>query len=297
MSDTPRRLTPRLSRAASPASTSQLAANSLPGDHNSPNDIEMADAPRVSDDESVPTASASVPAVVAPNSQASPDLCSICLQDLEKRAGRALLNPGCGHELHLTCFNTLLRNNPAATCPSCRKPLGAGLNSQGMATPLPTINAIPPANWSRNISSIFNFGQNRQAPQLQRTHTGGATGYGSPSHGTRDFFRNLPSEYNPADDDAIEVSTSTATRSTTTLYDYSSMVTLKLDSETDPVTNEATKVTAMLSMNIGEDPNETEDRNAIDMVLVVDKSGSMSGSKITQVKDTLRYILEVSSLL
>jgi hypothetical protein len=240
----------------------------------------MTDAINVSDDKVVPTASNSVPS-------AAVDLCSICLTDLEKRAGRALLNPGCGHELHLSCFNTLLRNNPAATCPTCRKPLGAGLNSQGMPTAQsPNFNMTPnPQNSSRNLYG--NLGNMLfQTPRLQRTQTGNG-------HRTRDFFRSLPSQCNPADDDAISLSTSTATRSLES-YDYSSMVRLKLDAESDPVTNEATKVTAMLSINIGEDPNETEDRNAIDMVLVVDKSGSMSGSKINQVKDTLRYILEVS---
>lgn len=208
-------------------------------------------------------------------------------------------NPGCGHELHLSCFTKLMANNPSAKCPTCRQKLGAHMSVAPGAVvagppastpsgPLPAITGVP--NFMFNVTGSGGAGPQ---PALQSyppfNYTPRRRNYG--------FFGTLPTEYNPAGDDPVEPAMAgpSSSRQAGQSYDYSRIVTLKLDPETDPVTAAATKVTAMLSMNIGADPNESEDRNAIDMVLCVDKSGSMSGHKMQHVKDTLRYILDALS--
>ncbi|KAI9023226.1 hypothetical protein DFJ74DRAFT_77067 [Hyaloraphidium curvatum] len=223
---------------------------------------------------------------------ASADACSICLQDLERRGGRPIINPGCGHELHLACFHQLLQANPAAACPVCRKPLGAGVPSQGL-----------PQTFVRNVAPVapppLQAPQQMAMPRLfQGPQQIRSFGYGNRARTLdheRDFADTLPSTHDPALDDPVAPAPDAHRPAGT--YDYSQIVRLKLDAESDPVTAEATKLTTMVSLTVGPDPNESEDRNAIDLVVVVDKSGSMSGSKITQVKDTLRYILETLSPL
>ncbi|ORY49578.1 hypothetical protein BCR33DRAFT_713893 [Rhizoclosmatium globosum] len=69
--------------------------------------------------------------------------CAICLEILERRGGVPIVNPGCGHDLHLQCLVDY-QNSGKETCPSCRKEfvikLGKAAKSQPntqTATPTP----------------------------------------------------------------------------------------------------------------------------------------------------------------
>lgn len=65
---------------------------------------------------------------------------------------------------------------------------------------------------------------------------------------------------------------------------------IKLNTENDQI------LPAVVSVRTKEDENpesENEDRAPIDLICVVDRSGSMEGEKIQLVRDTLIYLLEL----
>ncbi|KAJ3059081.1 hypothetical protein HDU98_004912 [Podochytrium sp. JEL0797] len=70
--------------------------------------------------------------------------CAICLEDLERRGGVPIVNPGCGHDLHVSCLISY-QNNGKTNCPTCRKEfvvlLGSGgggpSNARKTPTPIP----------------------------------------------------------------------------------------------------------------------------------------------------------------
>ncbi|KAI9024822.1 hypothetical protein DFJ74DRAFT_705559 [Hyaloraphidium curvatum] len=81
----------------------------------------------------------------APSATSSgPDLCPICLSELQRRGGRAIVEAGCGHRTHYNCLQDLLRSNRRATCPMCRQPLGLDASALSPAAAAPPARAPAP---------------------------------------------------------------------------------------------------------------------------------------------------------
>ena len=161
--------------------------------------------------------------------------CSICLEQLERRGGLPIINPGCGHSVHLACQRTHLLTHPNATCSLCRGPL-----NMMMVAPTPRFLPIP------------------SAPPEPMLHTV-----------TR-----------PERADAIVPVTTTAIQIP--------QVSLRLDGKA----LEGSKKSFMASLNVA-DSAFSETRNPLDIVAVVDISGSMSGRNIEHVKETLKHVVAV----
>jgi hypothetical protein len=68
-------------------------------------------------------------------------------------------------------------------------------------------------------------------------------------------------------------------------------VSLRIDSQV-PVDGRAS---AMVTLDIAEATSEMNRRTPLDLVAVIDISGSMSGTKIEKVRETVSHIVEVSS--
>lgn len=219
-------------------------------------------------------------AAAQPSPSSQVDACAVCLTSLERRGGKALINPGCGHELHLACYQQLVARTPDANCPTCRGPVNISGRPLNAASP-----ASAPSRWSSR--GTFDLFSTMQQTQQNVPNTGTRP---LPTARNASPFFSLAAQANPALDDPVDVSA--ANQSIITNYDYKSLINLSLDAETDPLTCKQTTATAMLSLNVRPNPNMTEDRNALDLVIVIDKSGSMSGRKIQTVRETLQYIVD-----
>ncbi|RKO87395.1 hypothetical protein BDK51DRAFT_26769 [Blyttiomyces helicus] len=188
-----------------------------------------------------------------PNAQV--DLCPICLNPLQLRGGVPLINPGCGHELHVSCFTSLQRSNIAPKCLICRKPYPSTLapapiarqrSSAARPAPAPAPAQPPlPADDPVVVRAAPQNGENAvQAP---------------PSIQILAEYSSLPQEI-------------------TTPIDVNFLVSIKApDLPEDP---------------LAADPDGgTSTSTSVDLVVVVDTSGSMAGNALATVKNTLLYIL------
>ncbi|KAI8836512.1 hypothetical protein BJ741DRAFT_189007 [Chytriomyces cf. hyalinus JEL632] len=85
--------------------------------------------------------------------------CAICLEVLMRRGGTPIMNPGCGHELHLPCL-LQAQSRGISACPVCRKQFHASLpttpnKQRSAASSLPPPTTPSTSKW-KNIN-IFDL--------------------------------------------------------------------------------------------------------------------------------------------
>ena len=100
---------------------------------------------------------------------------------------------------------------------------------------------------------------------------------------TRDTLFSLAKDVKPELDDPIN-----ETNNIHEAIDLEGLVHLKLDTS-------ATKNLAMITLSISDSPVNIQ-RPSMDLVCVIDKSGSMSGDKMIAVCATLKHIVQVSQV-
>lgn len=158
-------------------------------------------------------------AAAVTNAANANETCAVCLDEIVRRDGIASIDLGCGHPLHLHCYNAM-RNNAvgraAVKCPMCRKQ----------------------PNWKGKQEDPVD-------PPLPATH------------------------------------------------DYSKI--FDMDIVPGFSEREGAKVPFVVKLTAGPDPNENEERSAVDLVLTIDRSYSMVGTKLDLVKETLKTIFTLKN--
>ncbi|CAF3331631.1 unnamed protein product [Rotaria sp. Silwood2] len=242
------------------------------------------------------------------NSQTSNtvDECSICLLPLTQQ-GLDIFTTACKHQFHFQCLakNVQAKNNE---CPLCRTRLdslvdllntSSNVNTsvpiqQVLAQPALPIQASPPqANntgvWStltKSLSNAFSWitsGSNRHSVFNVFTNTAS-----SEDLIDEEAVRILSARISAARQQSIEGHTEFPLITAMTTLEFGAQESTKQSNIYGMVT---LKAPSLLSKTATE--KELDELHVpIDLICVVDQSGSMSGNKIALLKDTLNYLVD-----
>ncbi|UJR27383.1 hypothetical protein I4U23_008673 [Adineta vaga] len=241
------------------------------------------------------------------------DECSICLSSLTQQ-GLDVFTTACQHQFHFQCLvkNIQAKNNE---CPLCRTRLDSladvlnatsnntvqqtitqNIISPPTTTPVPVNNAGIWNTLTRSLSSAFSWG-NRNF----RRPTSAASNNNSSS--SINIFNKKSSPDDRVDEQAVRALADrirTARQQSAGNHQEMPLVTLTTTMEFGA--QESTKesnIYGMVSLkapslfsNITNEKELDELHVPIDLICVVDQSGSMGGQKISLLKDTLNYIVD-----
>lgn len=200
------------------------------------------------------------------HTMASKDLCVICLSPMEK--GKALFTTDCGHVFHYSCFKEAKRNTSGVfTCPLCR-------HVSPPSEMLSSVQVQPPTHVSNgSTGNMFSF------------YTGptGGTGIAFPLVFMSSAAPAPPPPVNLVDDPLFEDLDHTIIAPQYQPANLAIVPEFPVGNvlESDLLTVTRIEAPAMV----------TENEIGIDLILVIDVSGSMDGSKIDAVKKTLRFVV------
>ncbi|RKO87873.1 hypothetical protein BDK51DRAFT_26072 [Blyttiomyces helicus] len=182
------------------------------------------------------------------SSSADEDACPVCYGPLQLRGGVPIINPGCGHELHISCFSDLHLNHIAPKCLICQsRTLSCLLLNRPPANP-PT--RFAPLPFRRRRSPLWTM--SLSLGLLLRT-------------GRMQFSIQILAEY------------SSVPQVTISNVNVNFLVSIKApDLPEDPLTADTFR--------------GAWTGTSVDLVVVVDTSGSMAGRPLATVQNTLRHI-------
>lgn len=184
--------------------------------------------------------------------------CTICLTSMKRGEGQAIFTAECSHSFHFQCISSNVKHGNQI-CPICRAkwkevPFQA-LNNPVMAVirPIPPRRSIPPTTFPVNEPPIFNDDE----PLDLQTPTNTSNG---------------------SDSQRVKMSTYTevpAVPRLTTTDDFTVLIHLKAH---------------------GVNPGQTEVNRAprapVDLVTVLDISGSMAGTKLALLKRAMGFVIQ-----
>ncbi|CAF3879577.1 unnamed protein product [Rotaria sp. Silwood1] len=254
----------------------------------------------------------------ANNSQTSNavDECSICLSSLTQQ-GLDIFTTACKHQFHFQCLakNVQAQNNE---CPLCRTRLDSLVNilnassttnqslpiQQVSTQPIiPIQTSPPPANntgvWgtlTKSLSNAFSWisgGSNRAASSSNHNNAQSIFNFSTDTSSSEDLIdeeavRILSARINAARQQSIEDYSQFPLITTTTTLEFGAQESTKESNIFGMVT---LKAPSLLSKTASE--KELDELHVpLDLICVVDQSGSMSGDKIALLKDTLNYIVD-----
>ncbi|CAF1369809.1 unnamed protein product [Rotaria magnacalcarata] len=241
--------------------------------------------------------------------------CSICLSPLTQQ-GMDVYTTACLHKFHFQCLakNVRARNNE---CPLCRAHLGSlvdilnatstptspvPIQNIPTPTPEPTQTQPPVTNtgvWgtlTKTMSNAFSWVSGPSTRPVSSSHTQNAsrrTIFSSPMSSSEDFIDQqavtaLSNRINAARQQSIEGHTQFPSIIATTALEFGGQESTKQSNIYGMVTLKAPSILS----NRATEKELDELRVPVDLVCVVDQSGSMGGQKIALLKDTLNYIVD-----
>ncbi|KAJ3103341.1 hypothetical protein HDU97_010246 [Phlyctochytrium planicorne] len=245
-------------------------------------------------------------------------ICSVCSLQCET-SGTPTLTPPCGHMLHVPCYQMCLKGN--ALCFVCQKDLKPAAAPAPTTTTSwnlfgsfgglvgasrPVYGAGPPPNPSQlqllQQQQMLQAQQQAQYQQQQLSmqqpppyfsnNNNNAFGH----FGSR-FGRPVPT-YTAQDDDPVEASVDAmeVTQDGAAQDSPLPFPSVKLLGHYPTIPANPTASFSFSSLvSVSAPFSDTEALASVDVVAVVDVSGSMSGEKINTVKETLRYITDALS--
>lgn len=219
--------------------------------------------------------------------------CCICLQTAAARGGEFLSNPGCcGKWFHMSCLNHFIASG-GSSCPHCRTNFPAAVMQQ--ATPAPVLQQqLPPppplqqqAPPTTIFSRMMNFGAVGRRPSHPSAHPSSSSASEIPAWCEEDV---LPANVVVAPRPRVETSTSsTALAGDVNPNDLLS-VTIVPEYSTESLAanpNFHARVSVVYNDNVA----AADDRNPLDIVCILDNSGSMDGEKIENLKHAVKFVV------
>jgi Mg-chelatase subunit ChlD len=187
------------------------------------------------------------------------DLCLICLCPAKTRGGEFLSIPGCcGKAFHQGCLAELIRNGKPF-CPACRVPF-VGQQLAPVISPRP-IPLLPRTN---RLPSMANLVEDPVTVSIAESR--------DQNNSNAEFFLNALS---------VEVTPEFPEISFQGIPSFHAKVSLSLKEEIADNSQQS-------AMNEGRFTSKT----ALDLICVLDNSGSMEGSKIEHLKTAVEFIIE-----
>jgi Mg-chelatase subunit ChlD len=233
------------------------------------------------------------------------DNCAICLATAAAKGGEFLVTPGCcGKWFHQSCI-VEMQNAGKNFCPACRAPFPTPVVAPAapVVSPPPAVISPPPA--------AFFFPppqQLMQQPMPQQTAASSATGifsriFGSrrPSAGTTSggdaafdvaSYSNHLAEDEIVGEKAVPIPTKALAKADPGSPQRDDLLTISLSPEYTEETL-AAKSPFYVRVSTAFTPSTTmnEEKTPLDVVCVLDNSGSMSGSKIDNLKAAMEFVV------
>ena len=192
--------------------------------------------------------------------------CSVCLEDCDPRGGKALAIPGCcGKQYHQECLTKFIAAGHTA-CPDCRAPLNIPTQPQPQALP-------PPPPTRRTSFNIFSWMGNSQNSSSEDTLY-------------------PPNFEDPLPDRVVSESSSHVPEGGTGLDVI--RVTATCAPERRNISTSAHR-SFYASVDLKYDGTSTHQKNPIDVVCVLDVSGSMNGSKLANLQKAVDFVIDTLS--
>jgi uncharacterized protein YegL len=183
------------------------------------------------------------------------DLCLICLCPAKTRGGEFLSIPGCcGKAFHQGCLNELIRNG-RPFCPACRAPFGQQL------APVISPRPIPLLPRTTRLPSMANL--------VEDPVTVAIADFRDQNNSNAELLSNALS---------VEVTPEFPEISYHGIPSFHAKVSLSLKEE--------------IADNSQQSAMTSNSKTALDLVCVLDNSGSMEGSKIEHLKTAVEFIIE-----
>ena len=200
--------------------------------------------------------------------------CSICLQISQARGGVPLFSPGCcGSWFHQVCIDNL-KAQGINNCPNCRAIFTNNTtNNNNNNNNNHSNNSVRSNRWSQAFRgmSIFNWGQRPSSSSYPLSYDRDDA---LPTQGNVNIFLNNDNNINQ------ENMTTMTTVSTAPEYPIISM-------------NETTAFYARVTLKYEDSSmSSSQQKTPMDIVCVLDKSGSMQGSKISGLKNAMNFVID-----
>lgn len=220
----------------------------------------------------------------------TPAACPVCLATIETRGGDPLYCPGCcGKWFHQKCVDELIANGQTE-CPHCRKKLPVSTT----ATTLPRTQHRPvqrhvrPPRATNIFSSIFSFGNsntgnsNIQPQSIQQQQQSFAPSIGNQVNSM--LMREEP----------VEPITTSNTDNSSEVSNLPEVSVTAIPEFTEASIAEQPSFYAQVTLRYEETMAAMEERSktAMDLICILDNSGSMSGRKIESLKSAVEFIID-----
>lgn len=217
--------------------------------------------------------------------EAGPDECAICLSAM--LAGAPLVTTSCSHRFHLSCLTTLLSSTPAATCPLCRRAL-SDIPLAAPAPPRPQPRMLPRVNCAPAYGNMY------MPRSLPNRHGGKNLAQFLAS---LQFERDEPLPPAPAPAADAGDGRSATSEGAGAQEQEEQGLGLEMTLEVPKIgVNRSEELYGMVSVVAPERAVSAEEeegeRKAMDLVCVIDRSGSMRGEKTSLVQNTLQFIVQ-----
>ena len=218
-------------------------------------------------------------------SSPSPSTCSICLATAQARGGVPLFAPGCcGAWYHQSCIEASIAGGNK-NCPMCRHILP-------LPAPAPIVATVPVAD--QTVLQFIQQQQNIQRPplqpaQVQQRRSSAPLGmFGRMSQALSQVF-----SLSPSDEDQVSPPPARRASASAAAPSASSPVLTITTSPELPELSLAENPSFYVRVNVKyEDDDATaEQKVPLDVVCVLDNSGSMSGGKLASLKTAMEFVI------
>lgn len=228
------------------------------------------------------------------SSSKSEKTCSICLGTMKPGEGHAIFTAECSHSFHFQCITSNVKHGNQI-CPVCRATWKEIPLQRPILDPLPGRSRISPAGWPTQDSAVMTV--IRRLPPSPRN---------SSRHSLPFFQATEPAVFD--DDESlghnevahkslsdIDCSNSTTILDIKTYPEVSSVPQTKSCNDFTVLVHLKAAINNSLQQNSGNEdlPNVSHSpRTPVDLVTVLDISGSMAGTKLALLKRAMGFVIQ-----
>ncbi|KAG9139765.1 hypothetical protein Leryth_021375 [Lithospermum erythrorhizon] len=247
---------------------------------------------------SVDASSPSTPNVLAPKlttsfTRSSKKICSICLASMRRGDGQAIFTAECSHSFHFNCIASNVKHGNQI-CPVCRAKWNEVPFQGPKLDPLPGKARVNPVDWTQSTATMNII---RRLPPRLNSHRHTAPLCQAPE----------PAIFN--DDESLECQTDVR-RVNGSIDDVDEHRTVRIDTYTEVLELQqsdscddfivlvhlkapASNLSQDLTRTVANVPSISQTPRApVDLVTVLDISGSMAGTKLALLKRAMGFVIQ-----